>query len=60
MIQRSPTFVLPTDYAFNALSMGIYNVVPTQVADCIVNAGPIAVGGQLVQGVHQMLAASEP
>lgn len=60
MIQRSPTYVYPCDYLKNPNGLGIYDILPVNVADSVVNAGPIAVGGQLMYGLHQMLAGAEP
>ncbi len=40
--------------------LGIYNIVPPDVADLIVLGGPVHVGGQLLALTHASLAAEEP
>lgn len=60
MIQRGSTYVFPSEYNKHPFSLGIYNALPAEIADSVTMAGPIAVGGQLLQGVHKMLFASEP
>lgn len=59
MVQRNPTFILPTEYLDNPNGLGVYGVAPAEIADAVTGAGPVAVGGQLVYGLHQMLAAAE-
>lgn len=60
LVQRNPTCIFPAEYLDNPNGLGVYAVLPADIADSVTSAGPIAVGGQLVYGLHQMLAAGEP
>ena len=60
MIQRSPTYIFPCEYLDQPQGMGVYALLPADIADSVTSAGPLAVGGQLLFGLHQMLAAGEP
>ena len=60
MIQRSETYVIPVEYFNHSNGVGMYDMMPAEIADSVTMAGPIAVGGQLLSGVHAMQAAAEP
>ncbi|EEY19378.1 flavin-containing monooxygenase [Verticillium alfalfae VaMs.102] len=60
MIQRSPTYVIPMRYYAHPQGLGIFDVVSTEVADAMINMGPVAIVGQLPGLVHAALAAEEP
>lgn len=59
MIARSPTFVFPWDYALMPDGLGLYENVPTDVADKVLMSGPAAVGGQLVRGSYAKMASTK-
>lgn len=48
------------EYLDHPTGMGIYTTLPVEIADYIIQASPIAVGGQLGAGALAMLAAEEP
>lgn len=60
MVQRSPTYLFPVENMDNPNGLGVYNLLPADIADSVAMAGPIAVGGQLMSGLHQMVAAGNP
>ena len=60
MVQRSPTYVLPFAYITHPSGLGMYNILPVEVADSITMAGPLSVSAQLLQGMHAMQAMGEP
>ncbi|KAM0272571.1 hypothetical protein ACHAQH_008657 [Verticillium albo-atrum] len=60
MIQRSPTYIIPMKYYTHPQGFGVYDVVSTEIADAMVNMGPVAIGGQLPGLVHASMAAAEP
>ncbi|KAG7123758.1 Carnosine N-methyltransferase like protein [Verticillium longisporum] len=60
MIQRSPTYVIPMRYYAHPQGLGVFDVVSTEVADAMINMGPVAIGGQLPGLVHAAMAAEEP
>ncbi|RNJ58592.1 hypothetical protein D7B24_004463 [Verticillium nonalfalfae] len=60
MIQRSPTYVIPMRYYAHPQGLGIFDVVSTEVADAMINMGPVAIVGQLPGLVHAAMAAEEP
>lgn len=59
MIARSPTFVFPWDYALMPDGLGLYENIPTDVADKVLMSGPAAVGGQLVRGSYEKMALTK-
>lgn len=59
MIARSPTFIFPWDYALFPDGLGMYEHVPTHVADKVLMSGPAAVGGQLVRGSYEKMASTK-
>ncbi|KAK2033570.1 FAD/NAD(P)-binding domain-containing protein [Colletotrichum zoysiae] len=60
MIQRSETYVVPMSYFAHPKGLGLYDIIPIEYADAVVNGSPLAVGGILVQLIHQMQAEAEP
>jgi cation diffusion facilitator CzcD-associated flavoprotein CzcO len=60
IVARSPTYVLPYDYVMDHRAVGIYDVVPLDKADKLMNALPFAVDGQLSHGLLAHLASQEP
>lgn len=60
MVQRSPTYILPAEYAHHPNAFGMYKLLPKEVVDHIAMGGPLAVGGQLMGGVIALQAAQEP
>lgn len=60
MVARSPTYIFPWDYALAPQGLGVYAVIDPALADKLQMSGPVAVGGQLVLGLHQALAEKEP
>lgn len=59
MIARSPTFIFPWDYALFPEGLGLYERIPTDVADKQLMSGPAAVGGQLVRDSYAYVAATK-
>lgn len=59
MIARSPTFVFPWDYALFPEGLGLYEKIPTHIADKALMSGPAAVGGQLVRASYANMAATK-
>ncbi|KAK2055329.1 FAD/NAD(P)-binding domain-containing protein [Colletotrichum caudatum] len=60
MVQRSETYVVPMSYFAHPMGLGLYDIMPTEHADAVVNGSPLAVGGNLLRLVHQMQAQAEP
>lgn len=60
MVQRSETYVVPMTYFAHPLGLGVYNVLPTEDADALINGGPLAIGGSLLGLVHATQAQEEP
>ncbi|KAK1622575.1 hypothetical protein BDP81DRAFT_333860 [Colletotrichum phormii] len=60
MVQRSETYVVPMTYFAHPMGFGIYDILPADDADVIVNGGPLAIGGALLGLVHRMQAQAEP
>lgn len=57
---RSPTYIFPWDYALAPQGLGVYDKLGPELADKLQMSGPNAIGGQLVVGLHAMLASKEP
>ncbi|KAK1659682.1 hypothetical protein BDP55DRAFT_679229 [Colletotrichum godetiae] len=60
MVQRSETYVVPMTYFAHPMGFGVYDILPADDADVIVNGGPLAIGGALLGLVHRMQAQAEP
>ena len=60
MVQRSPTYIIPLSYFEHVSGLGMYNVLPAELADTITMAGPVAVGAQLLHGVNMVQSMAEP
>lgn len=60
IVARSPTLIFPWEYALAPQGLGLYARVGAGAADKLQMSGPLAVGGQLVIGMYQMLAEKEP
>ncbi|KAI0473870.1 FAD/NAD(P)-binding domain-containing protein [Xylariaceae sp. FL0804] len=60
MIARSPTYLIPLEYAADEHALGAYDVMPIQVADEAQQTLPIAVEAQLVHGLCAFRASQEP
>lgn len=60
MIQRSPTYIIPMAHLLHPKGFGIFDHQPVEIADPMMFAGPLAVGGQLAGMLHAGLAAQEP
>ncbi|OHE93551.1 hypothetical protein CORC01_11148 [Colletotrichum orchidophilum] len=60
MVQRSDTYVVPMTYFAHPMGFGVYDILPAEDADVIVNGGPLAVGGAILGLAHTMQAAQEP
>jgi cation diffusion facilitator CzcD-associated flavoprotein CzcO len=60
MIQRSPTYLIPLAYLHDLGSLGLYDVLPTRVADELFQTGPLQLNAQLVGLFHANRAAQEP
>ncbi|KXH61080.1 hypothetical protein CNYM01_13113 [Colletotrichum nymphaeae SA-01] len=60
MVQRSETYVVPMTYFAHPMGFGVYDVLPPDDADVIVNGGPLAIGGALLGLVHKIQAQEEP
>lgn len=60
MNARSPTYIFPWDYALAPQGLGLYDKVGPELADKLQMSGPNAISGQLVVGLHAMLAGKEP
>ncbi|KAI1764529.1 FAD/NAD(P)-binding domain-containing protein [Hypoxylon sp. FL1150] len=60
MVVRSPTYIVPMDYLFDARSFGAYDNLPIDVADKMLLAVPTAIDTQLVHGLLSQKAFQEP
>ncbi|KAK3349696.1 monooxygenase [Lasiosphaeria hispida] len=60
MVVRSPTYVVPVEYAFDPRGLGLYDHVPVSAADQMLMTLPTWVDGALAGGLFAMLAAAEP
>ncbi|KXH33811.1 hypothetical protein CSIM01_12064 [Colletotrichum simmondsii] len=60
MVQRSETYVVPMTYFAHPMGFGVYDILPPDDADVIMNGGPLAIGGALLGLVHRMQAQEEP
>jgi thioredoxin reductase len=60
MVQRSPTYVLPTEY-YKKFQDGIYNQqMPTKIADRIAYSNPLAIGRLSNMRILHKMADEEP
>lgn len=60
IVQRSETYVVPMTYFAHPIGFRVYDVLPPNDADVIVNRGPLAIGGALLGLVHKIQAQEEP
>ncbi|XXG94166.1 hypothetical protein Hte_000418 [Hypoxylon texense] len=60
MVARSPTYLVPMDYLFDAHALGAYDHFPTDVADKMLLTMPESVGTQLLHGILSQMAFKEP
>lgn len=59
LVVRSPTYIVPTEYVTNQVSLGAYDG-GVDFADKLFNSLPTCVDSQLGRGLFQMFAAQEP
>lgn len=59
MVVRSPTYIVPTEYVTNHLSLGVYDG-GVEAADKLLNSLPTCVDAQLSRGLFQLFASQEP
>lgn len=60
VVQRSPTLVIPMAYYEDPKGLGLFDVVPTEVADVVFMTGPLQVGGEISRQGHAARAAAQP
>lgn len=60
MIQRSPTYVVPMSHLLHPNGFGMFDYLPLDIADPMMFAGPLAIGGQLLGLLHESLTSKEP
>ncbi|KAK5655582.1 hypothetical protein OQA88_5513 [Cercophora sp. LCS_1] len=59
MAVRSPTYILPLEYAFDPRGLGAYDHMPVDIADKMMMTLPTWVDGALAGGLFAMLAAAD-
>ncbi|KUI59726.1 putative indole-3-pyruvate monooxygenase YUCCA11 [Cytospora mali] len=59
MIARSPTYIFPWTYALAPQGLGLYEVVPADLADKLQMSGPNSISGQLARDLHTHLSLQE-
>jgi hypothetical protein len=60
MVARSPTYILPYDYVTDPHGIGVYDVMPLEAADRMMNTFPSGLDGQFSQGLFAHCASKEP
>lgn len=59
MIARSPTYILPIEYAYDKRALGFFDL-GVEAGDRLFQTAPAFVDSQLGRGLFSMLASSEP
>ncbi|KAK1750497.1 putative indole-3-pyruvate monooxygenase YUCCA4 [Echria macrotheca] len=60
MVARSPTYIVPLHYGYDPRGLGLYDILPTEIADRALMTLPAWVDGALAGGLFALLAAEEP
>lgn len=59
MIARSPTYILPIEYAYDKRALGFFDI-SVEMGDRLFQTAPAFVDSQLGRGLFSMLASQEP
>jgi hypothetical protein len=60
IVARSPTPLYPYDHVMDPHGFGVFDILPVDAADRLMNTLPFGVDGQLSQGLFAHLASQEP